>query len=55
MVTVDGGGVEHQCKDPSLLFDVVRNSERESVTGWEWQISDTVQDVSEISRGHNQI
>lgn len=42
---IDGEGYTHECREPSLLFETVMSSEKDSVKKWGWKTGDTVESV----------
>lgn len=42
---VSGEGYRHQCRDASLVWETVMQSEHEPIEPWNWTMGDTVQSV----------
>lgn len=42
---VNGVGYRHQCRDPSMMWETVMQSEHKAIQPWNWTMGDTIQSV----------
>lgn len=43
--SVDGVGVQHQCRNASPLWKIAKEFESSATRPWQWQVGDTVENV----------